>query len=201
MFLGTGNEVTAIERCKVGNLLQKLHSGELESQLRKCQENYAHIILLVEDVNDKVGKLLAVHRCGDRGYFRVKVYPMTYYSYIKATEIRLQEMGIEYIDSPNYSCTIDIIKTIYEQRTKTEDKHTLFKSARKVAIPTRYTKNPAVSKLLALCPRLSEKTAIGLVERYGTIWAILNTDDKELMEVDGFGKTLLQRLKDGVGKE
>ena len=198
-FLDRDGEPTCIERCEIGNLVQKLATKELESQLVRCQESYKHIILLVEGVNDKIADLLAVHKGGEKGYFRVKVYPNTRYNFVKAVELRLQEFGIEYIDSPNFNCTLSIIKTIFDQRTKPEEKHTLFKSVRPIKLPTKYTKNPSVPMLLALCPRLSEKTAIRLITRYDTIWGVLNADDTELMEVEGFGDVLIRRLKGNVG--
>jgi len=198
-FLNRDNEPVGIERCEIGNLVQKLASGELEEQLERCQDNYQHIILLVEGVYDKVEDLLAIHKESGKGYFRTRVYPHTRYDYIKALEIRLQELGIEYIDTANFDCSITTIRTIYNQRTKPETEHTLFKKARVPKIPTRYTNNPAVPRLMALVPRLPERVATELITKYGSIWIILNTEEDMLLAVDGFGKTLLRRLKENVG--
>ena len=199
-FNDRGGNPTGIERSEIGNLLQKLRTGELEEQLLKCQDNYEHIILLIEGVYDQYGKMLAIHKAGDRGYFRVHIYPRTQYEFIKALEVRLSEIGIEILSSANFDCSMSVVRTIYHQRTKPEEDHALFKKTRAVQIPTRLTNNPSVPRLMALCPRLSEKAAIRLVNKYGTIWAILNTDDKELLEIEGFGKGLLDKLKKGVGK-
>lgn len=199
-FLDRNNEPTGIERCEIGNLVQKLISGELEAQLERCQENYQHIILLVEGVYDKVEDLLAVHKGSGKGYFRVRVFPHTRYDYIKALEIRLQELGIEYIDTANFDCSMTTIRVIYNQRTKPEEEHTLFKKSRVPKLPTKYTKNPAVPRLMSLCPRLQEKSAIQLIDKFGSIWSILNKDPKELMVIPGVGKILVRRLFDSVGK-
>ncbi len=199
-FLDRDNEPVGIERCEIGNLVQKLASGELESQLERCQDNYQHIILLVEGVYDKVEDLLAVHKGSGRGYFRVRVFPHTRYDYVKALEIRLQELGIEYIDTPNFDCSLTTIRTIYNQRTKPEEEHTLFKKSRVLKIPVKYTKNPAVPRLMALCPRLQEKSAIQLIDKFGSIWSVLNKDPQELMGIPGVGKVLVRRLYDSVGK-
>ncbi len=200
-FLNRDNEPTGIERSEIGNLIQKLRSGELEDQMYKCQANYAFVILLIEGVYDQVDGLLAVHRKSDRGYFRTHIYPHTRYDLIKALEIRLSEMGIELVYSPNFQCSIDTIRTIYNQRTKPEEKQTLFKRVRTIRIPTKLTSNPAVPKLMTLAGRMSEKVAIRLINKYGSIWSILNTEDSELLEVEGVGKGTLRRLKEGVGKE
>ncbi len=200
-FLDHSNEPTGIERSEIGNLVQKIRSGELEDQMYKCQDNYTSVILLIEGVYDKVDGLLAVHKESNRGYFRTHIYPHTRYDYIKAVEVRLSEMGVELIYSPTFQCSMTTIRTIYNQRTKPEGEHTLFKRTRAVKMPVKLTSNPSVPKLMALANRLGEKVAIRLINKYGSIWAILNTPDEELLETEGMGKGLLRKLKEGVGKE
>lgn len=199
-FLDRAHSPLGIERSEVNNLVQKLRSGELEEQLTKCQEAYSTVILLTEGVYDHVGELLATYSPGRNGYFRTHVYARTPYNIVPALLVRLSEMGVELIHSPNFECSMEIIKTIYNQRTKPEEEHTLFKKTRALKIPTKLTNNPAVSRLMALCPRLSEKVAIRLINKYGSIWNILNTGDTELLEEEGFGRGLLAKLKEGVGK-
>jgi len=48
---------------------------------------------------------------------------------------------------------------------------------------------------------MPEKVAIRLVNKYGSIWNILHTEDSELLQVEGFGRGLLDKLKRGVGKD
>lgn len=199
-FLDRNNDPLGIERSEIGNLVQKLRSGELEEQMYKCQDSYASVILLKEGVYDGVSGLLATYTNSNRGYFRIHVFPRTYYETIKAVEIRLSEMGIEVIDSPNFSCSMSIIRLIYNQRTKPEEEHTLFKRTRAVSIPVKLTSNPAVPRLMALANRMPEKVAIRLIHKYDNIWGILNAPDNELLETEGMGKGLLKKLKEGVGK-
>ena len=201
IFLDAHNETEGIERCEIGNLVQKLRSGELESQLTKCDQNYNRIILLVEGVFDKVDNYLAVHKPSDRGYFRIHVYPNTRYDYVAGSLVSLSNMGIEVVFSPNFGCTMVLIRTIYNQRTKPDDQHSLFKKIRAVKIPVKLSSNPAVPRLLALTPRIGEKTAIRLINRYGSIWKIFNADEKDVLSTQGMGKTLLRKLKESVGKE
>lgn len=200
-FLDYKDEPVGIERCEVGNLIQKLRSGELESQMLKCQANYSSIILLTEGVYDSVQGFLSVHREGSRGYFRSHIYPHTRYDYTIASLVRLSDMGIEIIHSPNFGCSMVVVRTIYNQRTKPEVDHSLFKRIRPIRIPVKLSANPAVPRLMSLCPRLPEKVAIRLINKYSTIWNILSTPDEELLGVEGFGKGLLDKLKRGVGKE
>jgi ERCC4-type nuclease len=201
VFLDRGNQFTGIERSEIGNLVQKILSGELEEQLRKCQDFYNSIILMVEGIYDGVDGLLAVYKLGSRGYYRCHVYPHTQYGFVMATLTSLSEMGIEIVQTPNFLSSMEVIRHIYTQRTRPEGERTLFKKTRAIQIPTKLTRNPAVPRLMALCPRLPEKVAIRLINQYGSIWSILNTDEKELIKVEGFSKGLLSRLKESIGRE
>ena len=200
-LLDRNDELTGIERSEIGNLIEKLRSGELESQMLKCQDSYNSIILLVEGVYDSLDGLLTIYKKGSRGYFRSHIYPHTRYNDIMAMIVRLSEMGIEIISSSNFECSMEVVKVIYYQRTKPEEEHRLFQKIRAIKIPVKLSSNPAVPKLLALCPRLGEKTAIRLINRFGSIYNILCANDEELLEVEGFGRGLLNKLKIGVGKD
>ena len=200
-FLDRDGCPVGIERCEIGNLVQKLRSGELEDQLYRCQESFASVILLKEGVYSPHAGLLAVHKPGDRGFFRNYVYPHTSYESIKAAEIRLSEMGIEVVDTASFPCSMITIGVIYSQRTKEEEKHSMFKRVRVVKLPVKRTANPVVPRLMALVPRLSETTAIGLVYKFGSIWSIIHAEDREILEVEGMGKGLLRKLKENIGKE
>lgn len=199
-FLDARQEPLGIERCEIGNYIQKLRSGELESQMNRCDESYMSIILLIEGVFDSVDGFLATYRLGRRGYFRTHIYPHTRFESVMSSLIRMSELGIEVIFSPNFDSTLDLVKAIYVQRTKPEEEHSLFKRVRAIKIPVKLTNNPSVPRLMALCPRLPEKTAIRLINRFDTIWNVLNTSDEEILKVEGMGKGLLTTLKGGVGK-
>ncbi len=200
-FLDSHNEPLGIERCEIGNLVQKLRSGELEDQLTRCEQTYKTIILLTEGVYDSVQGLLAILGESNRGYYRRHVFPHTTYDYVIASLIRLSDMGIETIHSPNFACSMGIVRIIYNQRTKPEEEHTLFKRIRQIKLPTKLSANPAVPKLMALAGRMPEKVAIRLIHKYDSIWNILHTEDRELLEIEGMGKGLLGKLKQGVGKD
>ena len=201
-FSDGSGKLVGIEQSEITNLIQKLRSGELESQMRKCQNLFDSIILLVEGVYDSVEGLLATYSKGknNKGYFRSYVFPRTTFEYAMTSLIRLSEMGIEVIPSANLECSIDIVRYIYNNRTKTEEEHTLFKRIRKINIPTKLTANPDVPKLMSLVPRMSEKAAIGLIYKFGTVWNIIHAEDAELTEVDGVGKGLVDNLRRSVGK-
>jgi len=200
-FLDANDEPVGIERCDISNLAQKLRSGELESQLRQCDEMYSVIYLLTEGVYDHVSDLLAVYGESGRGYFRKFVYPNTRYDYIIGALIRLEAMGIRMIHTPTFACTMKAIKLIYDQNRKSEDEHTLFQRIRPIKIPVKLSANPAVPKLMALCPRLPEKTAIRLLHKYDNIWNILHANEGEILGIEGMGRGLLARLKREIGKE
>jgi len=202
-FIDKNNEVVGIERSEIKNLMQKLRSGELEAQLARCDEHYNTVFLLIEGVYDHVSGFLALYKrnIDGRVYFRNRIEPNTRYAEAKALEIRLSELGIEVIGASNFDCSMRVISAIYHQRTKLEEEHTLFKKIRPIRIPVKLSANPAVPMLLALCPRLPEGVAIRLIYQYDSIWNILHADDKEILKIKGMGRGLLNKLKQGVGKE
>lgn len=200
-FLDRNTEPVGIERSEINNLMQKLRSGELEQQLKKCDEQYNSVILLVEGVYDDVSGFLSIYRNTNSGYYRSRIYPNTRYDYTIAFLVRLSELGIEVIQTPNFGCTMKAIKVIYDQRTKPEKEHSLFKKIRPLRLPVKLSSNPAVPRIMALANRMPEKVAIRLINKYGTIWNVLHTEDVDLLEIDGMGKGILTKLKLGVGKE
>ncbi len=198
-FVDRTDGPVGIERSEIGNLVQKLHSGELEQQLARCANQYQSVVLLAEGVWDEVAGLLATYKQGEKSYFRTRVYPTTQYLPTLALLSRLSELGIEIVQTPNFTCSMLAIRAIYNQRTKLDTQQTLFRRTRAIWIPPKLTANPAVPRLLALCPRMPERVAIALMIKYTSIWNILNTPDQELLQIDGLGTTLLRRLRDNVG--
>ncbi len=156
-FLDRKGEPVGIERCEIGNLIQKLRNGELESQLIRCNEDYNTVILLVEGVYDSLGGLLTHYRKGDKTFYRSRIEPYTRYNDIKALMVRLSELGIELMETATFDCSMSLIETIYRQRNKPEEQHSMFKRLRPLSIPVKLSANPAVPRLLAICPRMSEK--------------------------------------------
>lgn len=68
-------------------------------------------------------------------------------------------------------------------------------------MPTKLTNDPSVGRMMGLCPRMGEKVGIRLIHRFGSIWGVLHATDKELLEVEGMGKTLVKHLKEAIGKD
>ena len=195
-FLNCDNEPVGIERCEVSNFVQKLRDGELESQLRKCQNNYKNVIVMIEGVFDELEGFLALYRASDNCFYRYKVFPNTRWSYVQGCIIRLSSMGIEIIETSDFPLSMNTIKLLYNQRTKPEKDHHLFKYTRRIAIPTKLTSDPTVSRLMSLIPRLPEKTAIRMVHRFGSLLNIILASDEELMEVEGVSKITVNKLRD-----
>jgi len=205
-FLDRNSEVIGIEHSEIGNLIQKLHSGELEDQLIRCSNCFNQTILLVRGVYDAEGRMLSIYkkaeweRANKVLYVRNRVAPNTYYSSIQALLDRLSELGIQILHAADFPATVTTLEAIYKQRTSPEEAHRLFKTTRLLRIPTKLTSNPQVPRLMALCPRMPEKVAIRLIQRYDSIWAVLNQPDEALLDVEGLGQGLLKNLKEGVGK-
>jgi ERCC4-type nuclease len=201
-FLDRNNDPVGIERCEIGNLMQKIRNGELESQLTRCAESYSTVILLTEGVYDGMDGLVAHYHKTRTGtaYYRSRIEPFFKMAEVNGVLMRLAELGIENVATPNFDCSMGIIDTIFKQRTKPEEAHTMFKKLRHFSVPSKISNNPAVPMLLALCPRMPEKVAVRLIYKYDTIWDILQASIADLKAVEGMGATLIDRLHKGVGK-
>ncbi len=200
-FLNLSKEPIGIERMSVSNYVQKLMDGELEAQLRRCAESYFTTYVLIEGVYTPSKGRLVTHRSTRRGFYPTKTYDRISYNVVVSSLVRLASMGFVLLHTANPDATIYMVEAVYVHHHKREADHTLFAKLRPPKIPVKLSANPAVPKLLALCPRLNEKAAIRLINQYGTIWEILHRPDKELLEIEGFGKIALAKLKESIGIE
>jgi ERCC4-type nuclease len=200
-FLDRDNNAVGIERCEINNYVQKLGSGELETQMYRCMEQFKSTILLIEGLYNHTSGFLTTYRESDRGYFRNRISPHLRYDAVLASMMRLSEFGVELVHTSNFECSMIAVSLLYIQRTESTELSTMFKKIRTMKLPVKMSSNPAVPKLMALGSRIPEKIAIELIGKYGSIWKILNTPDNELLEIKGFGKGLLDSIKKGVGKE
>lgn len=195
-FLNHATEPVGIERCHVTNFLQKLRDGEMESQLRRCQQDYSQVILLLEGIYDEVSGLLALYNVTKSGHFRYKVFANTQWAYIQGCKVRLSSMGIEIIEAHSFEASMDTVRMIYNQRTKPNTEQQMFRHTRRMALPTKLTNNPSVGRLMGLIPRLPEKTAILIMQKFGSLWNVLLASDQELMGVNGVSKTTVKKLRE-----
>ena len=198
-FMNVHDQLVGIERCEINNFIQKIYSGELESQLRKAEMIYHKMYLLLEGVFDNHEGYLSVYKKSPKGYFSSRISKATRYESILAMEIRLIEMGVHIIHTPNFECSMLMVQILFNQEKKLESEHTLFHKIQAPQIPKKLSDNPAVPRLMSLVPRLSENTAVTLINKYKTIWGILAISEVELLQIPGFGKTLIHRLKENLG--
>ena len=199
-FIDRDLHAVGIERCEISNFVEKLRSGELEKQMERCTSCYSTVLLLIEGVYGSHDGLLSLYRYSQDKYFRNYIYPHTRMDTILASLLRLTEFGIEVFQTPNIETSAIVIRLLYIQRTESEGLSTLFKKSRKLRMPVKYTKNPAVPRLMSLGNRIPENVAIELITKFSSIWGVLNADDKDILEVKGMGKGLLDSIKKGVGK-
>jgi DNA integrity scanning protein DisA with diadenylate cyclase activity len=47
---------------------------------------------------------------------------------------------------------------------------------------------------------MPEKVAITLINKYGSVWNVIHTEDAELLEIDGVGRGTIRNLKEGLGR-
>jgi ERCC4-type nuclease len=204
-FLDRNMNPVGIEKATITDLMGKMVSGRLEEQITRCSKSYNTTILMVEGVWDAEDGWIATYSKTPKRKGKVRKYECSHvskmpYSNILALLVRLSDIGVEVLYTPNLLCSMEAIKIIYTSRRKSDEEHTLFKKIRQVQIPVKLSSNPAVPMLLSLCPRMPDKVAIRLIGKYGTIWNVLHADAKELKEIEGIGSGLIEKLFKGVGK-
>jgi ERCC4-type nuclease len=202
MFMDRDLQLVGIERCEVGNFVEKLRSGELEKQMQRCTSTYKTTILLLEGVYGATfgNGLLATYKGHSKGYFVSHIYPFTRMDTVMASIIRMSEYGIEILQTPTIEISACLIRLVHNQRTEAESLATLFKKIRPLKMPVKFSTDPDVARLMALGNRLPEKVSIALLAKFGSIWGVLHAPDKEVLTIEGMGKGLLESIKRGIGK-
>tara|TARA_R100001530_G_scaffold133725_1_gene107558 strand:+ start:1840 stop:2547 length:708 start_codon:yes stop_codon:yes gene_type:complete len=201
-FLNWQNEPIGIERAEINNLIAKIMDGELESQLRKAERLYKKFYLLTEGVWDGKNGRIASYKW--KNYARVSGYLGSHrsgfqFDRMEAFLLGLDDMGVRRLYSANFEDSMRVVSIVQAKAQSPPEAHQLFKRINTLNLPVKLSDNPAVPRLMALVPRISEKTAVELIDTYETIWGIVRQPDTLLLGIDGFGKTHLKHLKENLG--
>jgi len=198
-FLDRDRNLIGIERVTINNFFQTLHSGELEEKLNKCLDLYATTILLLQDIYFDEGNRITLYRRTEQGrFYCYHILPTATFNQLASALDRLGEYNIQLRTSHTLEESVKVIEAIYGQRKEPEEQHHLMKRPPK-PIPPRWTGRRDIALLTAMCPRMPVKVANALLEKYGTIWMVLNAPLEGLLEVRGMGQGLLRNLREGIG--
>lgn len=97
--------------------------------------------------------------------------------------------------TPTYEATCIALVQMYKSDQKTE--HETFNRYFK---PIAFSPNPQIVQLMGLMPGVGEKRASALIDRFTTVWNVVNATPAELAEVDGIGKKLSVQLLQRIGR-
>jgi ERCC4-type nuclease len=187
-----GNAIT-YERKTVSDLSGRV--DDLEKQLKNALLKADHVGLIIEGVHEatKDGKLRAFKKVKSI-YVPNRIYYRPY-AYYAGFLLRLQEAGIPVIYTANARTTAHWLAEAVKLSNRPNSGLFVRYIKRQVHVESQ---DPQVQALTNL--GLGEKTAQVLIERFGSIWKLLNARDETILKVDGVGQKTLLKIKELVGK-
>ncbi len=171
--------------------------SKYEDQLRRQKEAHpeARLILILEGLvvpNESGTSLL---KETNKGNLFVKQWgSTTRVSQVYAWLYQVNRF-LEVYHTPNYEATCMMLVAMYKSDRKGE--HSTFQRYFK---PMTFNQNHQVVQVIGLLPGIGEKRAQALVERFTTVWNIVNASPKELAEVEGIGAKLSVQLLQRIGR-
>jgi len=162
---------TVVERKTISDLVSSVFDGRLFDQCNRLKEHYQFPILLIE---------------GDIGEIEeLTENPFVFYGAISSIAI---DFKIPVIHTPNASHTSKLLISMCSR--KDTSKGPFIKKIRK-------SNDLQTQQLSMLCslPGVGEKTAIRMLEKFGTPLSVLNSSITELSKVSGFGEARAKNIK------
>ena len=192
-----------IERKQIDEILQDLDAVEeqLEREYPKAEENYLLIEGFCEPLSELKNEIQIFKKSRDG---KVMVAGRKYgYSYSRwqAWQHKMDKCGVTVVTTSDYIATAITVVALYKA---TQDP--------RVVNFRRYIKekvhleeyNPQVAALIALGSafkvEIGEKKAKALIERYYTVWAVLNQDVDSLADTQYVGKGTARKLLESIGR-
>ena len=186
---------TQVERKQWGEVLANIDA--VEDQLRRHMKNQpeARLLLLIEgmiaETSDGVHILTPAkgNNIWVKGYRSGTRLSRVYSWLYNASEY------VEVFQTYSYEMTCQFLVQAYKQDQKPEIEHKTFNRYFK---KVTFHPNPQTLALIGMAPGLGEVKAEALIDKFTTVWNVLNAKPEDLMTVPGIGKgmahTLLQRI-------
>ena len=162
---------TVVERKTVSDLVSSVFDGRLFDQCSRLKEHYQFPILLVEGDIDELEKLTE--------------NPFVFYGAISSIVI---DFKIPVIPTPSASHTSKLLISMCSRKYTANGP--FIKKIRK----SNDLQKQQLSMLCSL-PGVGEKTAIRMLEKFGTPLKILNSSVTELSKVGGLGEARAKNIK------
>ena len=162
---------TVVERKSISDLLSSIFDGRLFDQCNRLTEHYKHPILLVEGNVDEIEELTD--------------NPLIFYGALSTVAL---EFKIPIIPTPNATHTAKLLVSLSTRKEVT--KGPFLKKIKK-------SNNIEKQQLLVLSslPGIGEKSAIRLLEKFGTPLDALCAPLQELAKTPGLGEAKAKKIK------
>ena len=162
---------TVVERKTISDLISSVFDGRLFDQCNRLKDNYQFPILLIEGNLDEIEKLTENW--------------LVFYGAISSIVI---DFKIPIIPTPNAYHTAKLLASMCSR--KNETKGPFIKKIKK-------SNDLQKQQLSVLCslPGVGEKTAIRMLEKFGTPLKVFSSSTTELSKISGLGETRAKKIK------
>ena len=168
---------TVVERKTISDLVSSVFDGRLFDQCNRLKEHYKFPILLIEGNIDEIEELTE--------------NSLVFYGAISSIAI---DFKIPVIHTPNASHTAKLLVSMCSR--KDASKGPFIKKIRK----SNDIQKQQLSMLCSL-PGVGEKTAIRMLEKFGTPLRVLSSSTTELSKISGLGEARAKNIKKMLEKQ
>jgi len=168
---------TVVERKTISDLVSSIFDGRLFDQCHRLKEHYQFPILIIEGDIDEIEELTE--------------NPLVFYGAISSIAI---DFKIPVIPTPNATHTSKLLISMCSR--KDASKGPFIKKIRK----SNDLQKQQLSMLCSL-PGVGEKTAIRMLEKFGTPLRVLSSSTTELSKVSGLGEARAKNIKKMLEKQ
>ena len=162
---------TIVERKSISDLVSSIFDGRLFDQCNKLKEHFQFPIILIEGDMDKIEELTE--------------NPFVFYGAVSSVAI---DFKIPIISTHNASHTAKLLVSMCSRKDTTRGP--FIKKIRK-------SDNLQSQQLSVLCslPGVGEKTAIRMLEKFGTPLMVFSASVIELSKISGLGESRAKKIK------
>ena len=162
---------TVVERKSISDLVSSVFDGRLFDQCNRMKENFQFPIIIIEGDTDEIEELIE--------------NPFVFYGAVSSVAI---DFKIPVISTPNASHTAKLLVSMCSR--KDISKGPFIKKIRK----SEDTQRQQLSILCSL-PGVGEKTAVRMLEKFGTPLKVFSASVTELSKITSLGQARAKKIK------
>ena len=168
---------TVVERKSINDLISSIFDGRLFDQCNRLKENFQFPIILLEGNVDEIESITE--------------NPLVFYGALSTIAV---DYKIPIIPTPNASHTAKLLVSLSSR--KESIKGPLLKKIKK---SNDVQKQQLV--VLSSLPGVGEKTAIRMLEKFGSPLKVLSAPTKDLAKISGLGESRAKKIKKMLEKK